>query len=342
MRPSPTYILTGGAGFVGSNLAAELLRRVPGSSVIVIDDFRSGSFANLVEACRRKGVGAFQGEVIARPSSEVDFGDLMEAVEPRAVFHIAAITDTTVTDERRMIGDNAGEDWASLLQECAQAEVPLVYASSAATYGNPAQAGERLPFPEDAAGFPNNVYGFSKWLMECEHRRFDLARRKAGEPRPWVVGLRYFNVFGPGEARKGKMASMIYQLTQQMLAGKKPRIFTDGEQARDHVHVDEVVDCTLAAAGLGDRPSVEPGIYNTGTGRATTFNELIGAIRDALALSAEDRPTKFFDMPDEIRKFYQDYTCADMTNAAVGLGWKPRGDPIEAIRRYALWLREGE
>lgn len=337
----PTYILTGGGGFIGSNLAAELAHRQPGASVIVIDDFRSGSFANLIEAFERKGVGPFTGEVVSRPTGEVDIGDLIESTEPAAVFHIAAITDTTLADERKMIADNAGEDWSAMLQECAQAEIPLVYASSAATYGNPPHAGACEPFPEDAAGRPNNVYGFSKWLMECEHRRFDRARREAGEPRAWTVGLRYFNVFGPGEARKGKMASMIQQLTSQMLAGKRPRVFTGGEQARDHVSVDDVVDCTLAAAGLGDRTRVEPGVYNVGSGRATTFNELIDAIRGALGLSADDRPTKYFDMPEEIRKFYQDYTCADLTNTEAGLGWTPRHDPLEAVRRYALWLKEG-
>jgi ADP-L-glycero-D-manno-heptose 6-epimerase len=340
MAPRPCYIVTGGAGFVGANLAAELVRRVPNASVIVIDDFRTGSFANLIAAHHRKGLGPFEGEVIARPTVEVDFASLIEEHEPSAIFHVAAITDTTITDERHMLADNAGEDWASLLQECAQSEVPLVYASSAATYGTPTRGSERAAFLEESAGRPNNVYGFSKWLMECEHRRLDHARRQAGEPRAWIVGLRYFNVFGPGEAAKGKMASMIYQLTGQMLAGKRPRVFADGEQARDHVHVDDVVDCTLAGAGLGEQARVQPGIYNVGSGRATTFNELIDAIRAALGLPAEERPTKYFDMPDEIRKFYQDYTCADLTAVEAALGWRPSLDPLESVRRYALWLSE--
>jgi ADP-L-glycero-D-manno-heptose 6-epimerase len=340
MAQRPSYIVTGGAGFIGSNLVAELMARQPGAGIVVVDDFRSGSFTNLVDACRRRGVGPFTGEVIPQSVSDVDFGALIESAEPAAVFHIAAITDTTLADERWMIAGNAGDTWAALLQECVQADLPLVYASSAATYGALAQAAPRAPFAEDAAGSPANVYGFSKWLMECEHRRLDQARREAGEPRAWVVGLRYFNVFGPGEARKGHMASMIHQLTQQLLAGKRPRLFTGGEQARDHVYVDDVVDCTLAAAGLGDRPRVEPGVYNLGSGRATTFNELADAVRSALGLSAEDRPTKYFDMPDDIRRFYQAYTCADLTRVTAALGWAPRHDPLEAMGRYARWLKE--
>jgi len=341
MPTSHRYLVTGGAGFIGSALVSELLRRHPGADVTVLDDCSSGSFANLVEACARAEVGPFRGRFIPAGLAELDFDDLLDALQPDAVFHLAAVTDTTLADERRMIEDNAST-FPPILHACADTRTPLVYASSAATYGTPTRAAGRAPFPEDAAGEPNNVYGFSKWLMETEHRRFVA---QAGDDerdaprRAHIVGLRYFNVFGPGEARKGPMASMPYQLTQQILAGGRPRLFTPGDQARDQIHVDDVVAGTLAAAGLGKRPTVEPGIYNLGSGRATTFNQIADAIRDALGIPHGNRPTAYFDMPRDIRAFYQDYTCADMSAAQRALGFTPAIDPLDGITSYALHLK---
>jgi ADP-L-glycero-D-manno-heptose 6-epimerase len=105
------------------------------------------------------------------------------------------------------------------------------------------------------------------------------------------------------------------------------------------VYVDDVVDCTLAAAGLGKR-APRPGVYNLGSGVATSFNQIADAIRAALGLSDQERPTDYFDMPPDIRRFYQDYTCADMTETARGLGWKPKHDPVQAMGAYAKFLSE--
>ena len=335
----PTYIVTGGAGFVGSNLCAALLKRDPACHVVVVDDFRTGSFANIVEACDRHGVGPFTGAVMADDHREEVVGLVHTDPKPAAVFHLGAVTDTTVADERDMIGANASWGFEDMLQACAGRSVPLVYASSAATYGSPAQADRREPFPVSAAGRPNNVYGFSKWLMECAHRRVDAMLAEAGRPRPRIVGLRYFNVFGPGESTKGHMASMARQLTMQMLAGRSPRLFTDGEQARDQVHVDDVVDCTMAGAGLGSRTDPAPGVYNLGSGRATTFNEIVAAIRRGLGVGEDDLPTEYFEMPRKVRAFYQDYTCADMSETKRGLGFEPTRDPLEATAEYAAYLK---
>lgn len=320
-----SYIVTGGAGFIGANLCAELLRREPDANITVVDDTSVGSFANIVEACTRAGVGPFQGRFLPYELEEVDMEDLIDVCEPTAFFHLAAITDTTVDDERQMIEENA-MTFPPIIQACAAADVPLVYASSAATYGTPPQVDSREPFPLEAAGEPNNVYGFSKWQMENEHRRFAASGADAH-----IVGLRYFNVFGPGEARKEKMASLAYQLTQQLLDDKRPRLFTAGEQARDQVHVDDIVACTLAGAHADARS----GIYNAGSGRATTFNQIADAIMESIGI---DREIEYFDMPPDIREFYQDFTCADMSQTEAGLGFTPSVDPIDGIKTYARHL----
>lgn len=331
-----SYIVTGGAGFIGSNVAAELVRREAGARVVVVDNFSTGSCANIVEAFGRRGLGPFGGEVIAESAGDVDWARAISRLSPAAVYHLGAITDTTVTDEKRMIEENLGGfragDERSMLAACAGRNVPLVYASSAATYGTPPQAGRREAFPEQAAGRPNNVYGFSKWMMEQEHARWMRVH-----PRAHMVGLRYFNVFGPGEARKGKMASMPYQLTMKMLSGERPRLFTDGSQSRDQVSVDDVVDGTIAAAGLDGR-RVTSGVYNLGSGVATSFNECVEAIRRALDLPASRVPTEYFEMPAAVRAFYQDFTQADMRGAVAGLSWSPSRRPAEAIESYARWL----
>jgi ADP-L-glycero-D-manno-heptose 6-epimerase len=331
------YVITGGAGFVGSNLAAALTARDQGSEIIVVDDFRSGSFANLVEAFARRGLAPFSGIVLPLPAEDLEFEELLSTTQVDAVFHLGAITDTTEADQVEMLAVNT-TPMIGIMSACVGAGVPLVYASSAAVYGKPPQTKERKPFPLDAAGSPSNVYGFSKWLMECEHRRF--VAPAAGNP-PQIIGLRYFNVFGPGESRKGKMASMVYQLASKMLRGEAPRLFRDGSHARDQVHVDDVVACTMAAAGLGTKAAPRPGVYNVGSGTATSFNVMIDAIRAALGLKPSELPTEYFDMPAEIRAFYQDYTCADLSATKAGLGWTPAHEPLAAIRAYAAALRGG-
>ena len=334
-----SYIVTGGCGFIGANLVAELQKRRPGTHVIVIDSMRTGSFECLVSACARNN-DVFRGEVLGQSIRDVFWPEILDQHRPAAVFHLGAITDTTVDDEAEMIEENAGETWPEMMAACIGREVPLVYASSAATYGTPPEAASKLPFPESSAGKPNNVYGFSKWLMEMAHARLDRERNAAGASRAWVVGLRYFNVFGPGETHKGKMASMALQLTQQILAGKRPRLFEHGEQARDQVSVHDIVGITLAAAGLGDRRDPEPGVYNAGSGHVTSFEEIARAVRLGLGITESELPTEFIPMPAHIRTFYQDFTCADMSCAQAGLGFKPSHDPAESVGSYARWLAD--
>lgn len=326
-----SYIVTGGAGFVGSNCCAALSKARPDAQVICIDDFRVGSFRNLIEAYERYGLGPVSCEVIAQ-----DWTYLLTLVgeRPVGIVHMAAITDTTVEDQARMLDDNAGPAWDGLLEAASEAGHRLVYASSAATYGTPPQAGQRVAFPLQAAGKPDNIYGFSKWVMENAHRRVQQR-----DPGAWIVGLRFFNVFGPGESSKGAMSSMAYKLAQQMIAGQPPKLFAPGDQARDQVYVDDVVGCVLAGLGLGERTEPTPGVYNLGSGKATTFNQIADAVRAGLGLKPTELATEYFEMPASIRRFYQDFTLADMSETAQGLGFTPSHDPVEALAGYASYLK---
>ncbi|MEL7471901.1 MAG: NAD-dependent epimerase/dehydratase family protein [Planctomycetota bacterium] len=341
MPADQPILITGGAGFIGANLVARLAECVPDRDLIVADDFRTGSFENIVEAFERHALPPFVGRVLPIDLAENSPAQLIGDLRPSVVFHQAAITDTTVADEREMLHVNTAT-MRPMLEATAAVGGRLVYASSAATYGSPPQGDAHEPFPLEAAGRPNNVYGFSKWLMECEHSRFANERRAAGEAEPWVVGLRYFNVFGPCETRKGKMASMACQLARQVIAGGSPRLFEHGEQARDQIHVDDVVDANLAAAGLVDqadaRSDPKPGVYNLGSGQTTSFAEVAESVLRGLGLTASERPIEYFPMPNSIRAFYQSFTCADMRQTEAGLGWSPSRVPGEAIAEYAAWL----
>jgi len=327
-------LITGGAGFIGSNLVRALQRDAPDTQLLVVDDFRVGHFANLSVEARGDDPGfTYRGDIVAGALHTLDLPALLSRFRPDIVYHLASITDTTVTDQSQMLRDNVAPfrhllDWSTHTADTTDApQRRLVWASSAATYGTTANGATaaRRPFTLGDAGAPANVYGFSKWVMENLHR--DACR---AHPHAHLVGLRYFNVFGPGEEHKGHMASMIHQLARGMLSGKPPRIFTPGDQAREHVHIDDVVACTRAAA----QPSATPGIYNVGTGVATTFNAVVDALRSAI-----DCPHATQYIPNPYA-FYQDYTCADLTETTAALGWSPQHDTAQAITAYAAQIQD--
>ena len=296
-------LVTGGAGFIGSNLVHALRKRFSDCEIVVVDDFRSGSFANLA---------GYAGDIVAVDVSRLDLDRQFGACAFDAIFHLASITDTTVVDQRLQVHDNV-EGFRRVLRFAAPSQTPVVYASSAATYGT-----GRSLMEEDMEPAPANVYAFCKVQMD------NLARIHAGRHTAWrIVGLRYFNVYGPGETHKGRAASMIHQLARQMRAGDRPRIFADGEQCRDFVHVEDAVEMTLRALRA---PASR--IYNCGTGTATTFNRVIELLNRALGTCLE---AEYFENP---WPFYQNHTRASMVRAREDLAFVPRFPPEKGIPRY--------
>jgi ADP-L-glycero-D-manno-heptose 6-epimerase len=304
---SPSYLITGGAGFIGSNLTLAIQKKWPDARLTVIDDFRSGDFKNLL---------GYAGDFVAADLAQLDWERQFGGETYDAIFHLASITDTTLHDQFPQVHDNV-ESFRRLLRFAQPNRTRIVYASSAATYG--AVTGKSR---EADPAAPTNVYAFSKVVMD------NLARRAAADDPEWkIVGLRYFNVYGPREAHKGVPASMVLHLARQMKAGKNPRIFKHGEQKRDFVYVNDIVEGTIRAL-----EARESGIYNLGSGQARSFNELIAVLNQSLGTNLEP---EYFDNP---HAHYQNHTEADLTEVRESLGYEPRY-PLEAgVADYMRWL----
>ena len=300
-------LVTGAAGFIGSNLVLELQERFPSSRLSAIDDFRSGDFKNL---------GGYRGDFVAADLAKLNWREQFGDEKFDAIFHLASITDTTNHDQFEQTHDNV-ESFRRLLEFARPNQTRVIFASSASIYGATTEASA-----ESTVAAPANIYAFSKAIMD------NLATRFARENTDWIiVGLRYFNVYGPREAHKGVPASMIYHLSQQMRAGQRPRIFKHGEQRRDFVYVKDVVDGTICALDAS-----ASGIYNLGSGQARSFNELIFILNRTLQTNLQP---DYFDNP---HAHYQNFTQADLANARSALGYVPQF-PLEAgVADYMKWL----
>lgn len=300
-------LVTGGAGFIGSNLALALQHKYPDARLVIVDDFRSGNFQNLQ---------GYQGDFIAADISRLDWHAQLKDLTFDVIFHEASITDTTIHDQFLQTHDNV-EAFRRLLDFAAEHHTPVVYASSAATYGTDATV-----MREDLPPAPANIYAFSKVQLD------NLARLYWQRHPSWkIVGLRYFNVYGPREAHKKAAASMIYQLYRQMKQGKRPRVFRAGEQKRDFVFVEDVVSLTINALS-----APQSQIYNCGSGQAFSFNEIIAALNRNLGTQLEP---EYFDNP---YPFYQPHTEADLTLSKRDLKYEPKYPPADGIAKYVSIL----
>ena len=304
---SPNIAVTGGAGFIGSNLTLALQEKIPDVRLTVIDDFRSGDFKNL------KG---YRGDFVAANLATLDWREQFGDEKFEAIFHLASITDTTNHDQCEQVHDNV-ESFRRLLNFARRTRTRVIYASSASTYGPASEASV-----ESNGAAPANIYAFSKAVMD------NIAMREAMDATDWIViGLRYFNVYGPREAHKGVPASMIYHLSKQMKAGQRPRIFKQGEQKRDFVYVKDVVEGSILAL-----EATKSGIYNLGCGQARSFNELVDVLNKCLGTKLQP------DYIDNPHAHYQNFTEADLRKVREGLGYQPQF-PLEAgVRDYMKWL----
>ena len=323
-------IVTGAAGFIGSNLVHGL-NRVGIDDVIAVDDLTDGAkYRNLLGA--RISDYFDKSDFYAR-FARAEFGRV------DAVFHEGACSDTMVHDGRFMLDSNyrCSKD---LLDACQAQRVRLLYASSAATYGGSAAFRE-----EPACEAPLNVYGYSKLLFD------NVVRRMLPAAAAQVAGFRYFNVYGPREQHKGRMASVAFHHQQQLRETGKVRLFgayggyAAGAQSRDFVHVDDVVAVNL---WFLEHPQAS-GIFNLGSGRAQPFNDVALAVVNAArerageaALPLDDLVregvVEYIDFPEALVGKYQCFTEADLTRLRAAGCDHAFADVATGVRRYAQWL----
>lgn len=309
-------IVTGGAGFIGSNIVHGLNARGI-SDILVVDDLSDGrKCLNLADADIRDY--ADKDDFLRRLQAGEDFGPV------EAVFHEGACSSTTEWDGRYVMAVNY-EYSKALLGWCTARRVPLIYASSASVYGMGPVFREAREFER-----PLNMYAYSKFLFDCHLRSLRPA------PDTQVVGLRYFNVYGPREQHKGGMASVAQHFHQQLRESNRVRLFEGsdgyeaGEQRRDFIHVDDIVAVNL---WLLDHPEVS-GIYNLGTGRAQSFNDVA---RAAIAWH-QGGEIDYIPFPDHLKGRYQSFTEADM-GALRQAGYSADFMPVETgVPHYLDWL----
>jgi ADP-L-glycero-D-manno-heptose 6-epimerase len=311
------WIVTGGAGFIGSNLIQALNGR--GHTEILVVDRQNKNFGNLRDL---RFADLLPPEEFLETLGRNALPDYIEAI-----LHQGACADTTCTDERFMMENNVSFSKA-VLHFAIERNIPLVYASSAAIYGANQVFGES---PENEA--PLNLYGQSKLIFD------NYVRSILPSVSSTVVGLRYFNVYGPREMHKGRMASMIYQLYCQLRKDGRARLFEGsggfaaGEQRRDFVSVTDVIGVNLFFA----TGPVRKGIFNAGTGQARTFNEVVKQLTHALGKGA----VEYIPFPEGLLEKYQSHTQADIS-ALRAAGYVHRFAPLEdGIAKAAqVWQKE--
>ena len=311
-----TILITGGAGFIGSNLAFYFQENHPDAKVVILDMFRSGetfSNGNLKSFGHFKNLLGFRGEII---SGDINDKELLSRLESDYkfdyIFHEAAISDTTVLEQDLMIKTNINA-YKDLLDLAVAHDANMIYASSAATYGN-AESPQRV-----GREAPNNVYGFSKLSMD------HLSRQYMKKTSISIVGLRYFNAYGAGEYFKNSTASMVLQFGHQLLAGKNPRLFEGSDKIlRDFIYIGDIIQANIKAM----EPQ-ESGIYNVGTGKARSFQDIVDILQKELGteLTCEYIPNPFIGS-------YQFHTEADIATSREALGYEPSYEMEDGIKAY--------
>ena len=310
-----TILITGGAGFIGSNLAFYFQENFPKSKVTVFDCFRNDETfnnGNLKSLGHYKNLIGFRGEIISGNINNKDDLGLLDKYNFDFIFHHAAISDTRVYDQEIIMKTNVNSFY-DLLEIAKKDQSVMVYASSAATYGN-------QPSPQTVGQEnPENPYGYSKYIMDQIAIRYSLEN-----PDLTIVGLRFFNVYGPREYYKGNTSSMVVQLGHQILDGKAPRLFNNSNQIlRDFIYIDDVVQANIKACA-----PKQNGTYNVGTGIPRNFQEIADILQNELDA---DLGTEYFPNPYD---GYQMNTKADISSTRENLGFKPKFSLEKGIKAY--------
>ena len=328
-----TIIVTGAAGFIGSNIVKALNARGITDIVAVDNLTRADKFNNLVD-CE-----------IAEYVDKKDFLEVVESGELggdiEAVLHEGACSDTMETDGRYMMENNYRYS-LSLLEWCQEEAVPFLYASSASVYG-----GGKIFAEARECEAPLNVYGYSKFLFD------QAVRKRLADASAQIAGFRYFNVYGPRESHKGRMASVAYHFFNQYRANGKIKLFegndgyANGEQRRDFVSIEDVVKVNMHFLDHGDIS----GIFNLGTGRSQTFNDVAVASLNACraldgkaALTLDEMKAhdliSYIAFPDALKGKYQSFTQADLTNLR-SVGYAAEFFTVEeGVSNYIPWLQQ--
>lgn len=304
-------VVTGGAGFIGSNIV-KALNQIGYNDILVVDNLKDGTkYANLVDL----NISDYMDkeDFIASIVAGDDFGDI------DAVFHEGACSSTTEWDGKYMM-DNNYQYSKELLHYCMERSIPFLYASSAATYG-----GRTEHFIEDRQyEQPLNVYGYSKFLFD------QYVRALLPQAESQICGFRYFNVYGPREGHKGGMASVAFHLNNQINAGDNSKLFAGSEGfKRDFVYVGDV-----AAVNLWFWQNNVSGIFNCGTGRAESFQ----AVADAVLDYHKKGELEYIPFPEKLKGRYQAYTQADLTQLRAAGYTQPFKTVAEGVTEYLRWL----
>lgn len=310
-----TILITGGAGFIGSNLAFYLQENYPDSRVIIFDCFRNNevlSNGNPSSYGHYKNLIGFKGDVICGNINIKNELSILDNYKFDYIFHQAAISDTRVYDQEIVMKTNVNSFY-DLLKIAKKDQSVMIYASSAATYGS-------LPAPQIVGNEkPENPYGYSKLLMD------QIASRFVHEnPNMTIVGLRFFNVYGPREFYKAKTSSMIIQLGHQILNNKSPRLFENSNLIlRDFVYIEDVVQANIKACNPKNN-----GTYNVGTGISRSFQEIADTLQKELSTNLS---VEYFANP---YVGYQLNTQADITSTKENLNYEPNYSLEEGIQSY--------
>ena len=310
-----TILITGGAGFIGSNLAFYFQNNYPNSHVVVFDCFRSeATFANgnLQSFGHYKNLIGFTGDVVCGNINSKSDLALLSDYKFDYIFHQAAISDTRVYDQEIVMQTNVNSFY-DLLDKAKKDYSVMVYASSAATYGS-------LPSPQTVGKEnPENPYGFSKYAMD------QIAYRYSDEnPDMTIVGLKFFNVYGPREYYKAKTSSTVIQFGHQILDGKAPILFEGSDKIlRDFINIEDVIQANIKACN-----PKQNGTYNVGTGNPRSFQDIADILQKELGT---DLGTQYIPNP---YNGYQMHTQADISTSQISLGFEPVVSLEEGIKAY--------